>query len=131
VFWNAFQPPPGLTQAFAALYRQVMPGSPNLWARPILDAYLTMCGTAADGIRRAGGFGDPGQWRFGWNRRYTGDQWLDQLPTLGGHTLLPPATLHDLLAGIGAAIDAAGGSFTMQYTTVAATAARIASPDPA
>jgi hypothetical protein len=131
VFWNAFQPPPGLTQAFAAIYRQVMPGSRSLWASPILDAYLTMCGTAADGIRRAGGFGDPGQWRFGWNRRYTGDQWLDQLPTLGGHTLLPPATLHDLLAGIGAAIDAAGGSFTMQYTTVAATAARIASPDPA
>jgi SAM-dependent methyltransferase len=122
VFWNAFQPPPGLTQAFAAVYRQVMPGSLNLWARPILDAYLTLCGTAADGIRRAGAFGDPEQWRFGWHRCYTRDQWLDQLPTLGGHTLLPPATLQDLLAGVGAAIDAAGGSFTMQYTTVAATA---------
>jgi hypothetical protein len=48
---------------------------------------------------------------------------------LGGHTLLPPATLADLLAGAGAAIDAAGGSFTMHYTTVAATAARIASPE--
>jgi hypothetical protein len=82
-------------------------------------------------IRRAGAFGDPQQWRFGWNRRYTRDQWLDQLPTLGGHTLLPPATRQDLLAGIRAAIDASGGSFTMQYTTVAATAARVASADPA
>ena len=43
---------------------------------------------------------------------------------LGGHARLPPAQLEDLLAGIGNAIDAAGGSFTMRYTTVAATAAR-------
>jgi SAM-dependent methyltransferase len=131
VFWNAFQPPPGLGQAFARVYHQVMPGAPNLWAGPILDAYLTMCGTAADGIRKAGAFGDPEQWRSGWDRRYTRSEWLDQVPTLGGHTQLPPATLEDLLAGIGAAIDAAGGSFTMHYTTVAATAARIASHCPA
>lgn len=130
VFWNAFQPPRGLGEAFAAVYRQMMPGSPNLWARPILDAYLIMCGKAADGIRQTGAFGDPEQWRFGWDRPYSRDEWLDQVPTFGGHTQLPPATLEDLLAGIGAAIDAAGGSFTMQYTTVAVTAARIASPDP-
>ena len=131
VFWNAFQPPPGLGEAFAGVYHQVMPGSPNVWAGPILDAYLTMCGTAADGIRQAGAFGDPQQWQFGWDRRYTRGEWLDQVPTFGGHSQLPPATLEDLLAGIGAAIDAAGGSFTMGYTTVAATAARLASPGPA
>ena len=131
VFWNAFQPPPGLSDAFAEVYRQVMPGSPNVWAGPILDAYLTMCGTAADGIRQAGAFGDPQQWQFGWDRRYTCGEWLDQVPTFGGHSQLPRATLEDLLAGIGAAIDAAGGSFTMRYTTVAATAARLASPGPA
>ena len=34
-----------------------------------------------------------------------------------------PAKLEELLAGIGAAIDAVGGSFTMRYTTVAVTAA--------
>jgi len=108
-----------------------MPGAPNLWAGPILDAYLRMCGTAADGIGQTAAFGDPQQWHFGWDRRYTCGEWLDQVPTLGGHTQLPPATLDDLLAGIGTAIDAAGGSFTMHYTTVAATAARLASPDPA
>jgi SAM-dependent methyltransferase len=124
VFWNAFQPPRGLTEAFAAVYRRVIPDSPNVWGGPILDAYLTMCGAAADGIRQAGAFGDPEEWRFGWDRRYTRDQWLDQVPTFGGHTQLAPATLEDLLAGIGAAIDAARGSFTMQYTTVAVTAAR-------
>ena len=53
------------------------------------------------------------------------------MPTFGGHTQLPPAKLEDVLAGIGAAIDAAGGRFTMGYTTVAVTAARITFPDPA
>jgi hypothetical protein len=47
-----------------------------------------------------------------------------QVPTFGGHTQLSPATLEELLAGIGAAIDAVGGSFTMRYITVAVTAAR-------
>src|SRR5579859_523635 len=108
----------------------VMPGSPVLWAGPILDSYLKMCAAAADGIRQAATFGAPEQWRFAWDRTYTRDEWLDQVPTLGGHTLLPPPTLDDLLVGIGAAIDAAGGSFTMGYTTVAVTAALEANENP-
>ena len=83
-----------------------------------------MCGKAADGIRQAGAFGDPEQWRFDWECPYTRDEWLEQMPTFGGHGQIPPATLEELLAGIGAAIDAVGGSFTMQYTAVAVTAAR-------
>jgi SAM-dependent methyltransferase len=124
VFWNAFQPPPGLGEAFAVVYRQVLPDSPNPWARPILDVYLMMCDKAADGIRQTDAFRKPQQWRFSWERPYTREEWLDQVPTFGGHTQLPPAKLEDLLAGIGTAIDAAGGSFTMHYTTVAVTAAR-------
>jgi hypothetical protein len=46
------------------------------------------------------------------------------VPTSGGHSKFPPATLRELLAGIGAAIDAAGGSFTMRYTAAAVTATR-------
>ena len=130
VFWNAFQPPPLLGEAFAEVYRQVLPGLPNVWAGPILDAYLRMCAKAADGFRQAGAFGGPEQRRFGWDRSYTRREWLDQVPTFGGHTQLPPAKLGDLLAGIGAANDAVGGSFTIRYTTVAVTAARLASPDP-
>ena len=34
------------------------------------------------------------------------------------------ATLRELVAGLGAAMDAAGGGFTMGYTTVTVTAAR-------
>src|SRR5487761_2402098 len=116
VFWNAAQLPPELAAACAEVHRAVQPGLPfNPWTRPVLEAYQIMCGKAADGIREAGGFGEPERWRFDWDRAYTRDEWLDQVPTMGGHAHLQPATLAELLAGLGAAIDALGGGFTMNY----------------
>jgi hypothetical protein len=46
------------------------------------------------------------------------------VPTHGGHSQLPPAQLEELLAGIGATVDAVGGSFTMGYAAMVVTAAR-------
>jgi SAM-dependent methyltransferase len=128
VFWNAFGFPPALREAFGGVYRRALPDSPfgGFLARPAVDGYLTMCATAADGMRSAGGFGQPERWRFDWERPYTRAEWLDVVPTFGGHSQLPPSVLAELLAGMGDAIDAAGGSFTMSYATVAATAARLA-----
>ncbi len=125
VFWNAFQPPPDVNEAFAAVFRRVLPDSP-LAPRglPGADAYSALCAKAAGGMRQAGGFSDPDRWRFDWARPYARDEWLDQVPTFGGASLFPPQTLRALLAGMGAAIDAVGGSFTMQYATVVLTAAR-------
>jgi SAM-dependent methyltransferase len=128
VFWNVFQPPSGLGQAFAAVYRRVLPDLPaNVWDRPLLDIYETIGGKAADGMRQAGAFGEPERWYFEWNRPYTRDEWLEQVPTFGGHSQIPPADQRELLAGIGAAIDASGGTFTMGFTTLAVTAARAGS----
>jgi SAM-dependent methyltransferase len=130
VFWNASEPPPDVNEAFAAVFRQVLPGSP-LGPRglPGADAYSAMCAKAAEGVRQAGGFGEPEQWRFDWDRSYTRDEWLDVVPTFGGAgSRLPAATMHELLAGIGAAIDAVGGSFTMRYATMALTAPRTDAP---
>ncbi|MGP3947675.1 class I SAM-dependent methyltransferase [Streptomyces sp. 7N604] len=125
VFWNVFQPSPEVSDAFSGVYRRVMPDVPrNPWAMPALDGYSVLFTRAADGIRQVGAFGDPEQWRFDWERAYTREEWLDQLPTGGDAGQLPPAKLEELLAGIGAAIDAMGGSFTMRYTAVAVTAAR-------
>jgi len=124
VFWNAFEPPPDLAAAFAEVYRRVAPDVPNAWAKPALEAYLQMCTRACDAMAAVGGFSQPEQWRFPWERPYTRDEWLDQLSTFGGHGQLPPAQLRDLLGGVGGAIDAAGGSFLMRYTTVVGTAAR-------
>jgi SAM-dependent methyltransferase len=128
VFWNVAQPPPEATDAFAAVYQRVAPEAPAARAYhgsvSALDVYAAMFTKAADGIRNAGAFGDPEQWRFDWAQTYTTDEWLDLVPTHGGHHQLPPATRADLLDGLGATVDAMGGRFTMQYATVVVTAAR-------
>ena len=67
---------------------------------------------------------DTETWRFDWSRPYTRAEWLDQVPTFGGHGLLPPEVQAELLIGIGEAVDAVGGAFTMDYATLVATAAR-------
>jgi len=126
VFGHAFQLPPAVADAFAAVYQRVMPDSP-LNLRPLrqaLDAYQTMYAKFADGIGEVGGFGDPEQWRYDWEQPYSRDEWLDQMPTSGGLTRLPPDRLAEVLEGVGAAIDAIGGGFTMPYATVAVSAAR-------
>jgi SAM-dependent methyltransferase len=125
LFWNVFDPPPEIAAAFSAVYRRVLPDLPHdPWATSALDAYAGILAGVADGIRRAGAFGDPEQWRFDWERDYTRDEWLEQLPTFGGHSRFPAAKLEELLAGSGAVIDAAGGSFTMGYAAVVLIAAR-------
>jgi SAM-dependent methyltransferase len=125
LFWNVFQPPPDVAEAFSAVHRRVVPGPlADMWVRPALDGYSRLFATAADGIREVGAFGGPEQWRFEWDWSCTRRDWLDQLPTHGGYAQLSPAQLERLLAGIGAAIDARGGSFTMHCTTVVVVAAR-------
>ncbi len=125
VFWNAFQFHADMSAAFAAAYRRAMPDSPmSRGSMPGPEIYATMCAKAADGMRQAGGFGDTQQWRFDWDRPYTRDEWLDQVPTFGGHSMFPPPKLQQVLADMGSAIDAAGGSFTVHYATMTAAAVR-------
>jgi SAM-dependent methyltransferase len=127
-FHHVFQTPPALAGALAGAYREVAPDSPfsrvNQSSVPALDLYQALFAKIADGIREAGQFSEPEQWQFDWERTYTRDEWLDQLPTLGSLTQLPPDKLTYVLAEVGAAIDAVGGSFTMAYATVVVTAAR-------
>jgi SAM-dependent methyltransferase len=126
VFWNVDQPPAELAAAIGEVYGRVLPDSP-MTARTRAtgpDAYDPLCATAADEIRRTGAFGEPERWRDDWQRTYTRADWLDLLPTQGLHTRLPAATLDEILVGVGAAIDAVGGSFVMRYSTVTVTATR-------
>jgi SAM-dependent methyltransferase len=129
VFWNAFDPPQSLREAFAEVFRQILPDSPfgAFWARPALDTYRSGRARAADAIRQAGGFDEPEEWLYGWEQPYTRDQWLDLVPTTGGFTRNTPEVQQELLAGLGAAVDAAGGSFLMSFATVTATAVRLES----
>jgi SAM-dependent methyltransferase len=128
VFWNAFDPPRELREEFGAVYRRVLPDSPvtGFWSRPALDTYRAGGGRAADGMRQTGAFGEPEEWLADWARPYTRDEWLDLVPTMGGFGLLADDVQSAILEGLGAAVDAAGGAFTMGYTTLAVTAVRLA-----
>src|SRR5260370_29437875 len=113
VFWNSFRPPVDVDEAFAEVWHRVF-GSPfSLAALADPEAYSAMCTKAADGMRQAGAFGDPEEWRFDWDRPYTHDEWLGVGPTLGGFNHHPPAKPQEPFAGIGRATHAAGATVTV------------------
>ena len=124
VFWNTGQPPAGLDKAFAEVYRRVLPASlvARLGEGSIAEAHSAMSAKATDGMQATGAFDEPEQWRFEWAQSYTREEWLDALLTSGG--AIPESQLADLLEGVGDAIDAVGGSFTMNYLTFGVTAMR-------
>jgi SAM-dependent methyltransferase len=126
-FWHVFDPPPEVAEAVAAVYQRLVPDSPfNLQTGPAQADRNAMLFTAkaADGMRTAGGFGDPQQWRYDWERSYTRDEWLDQLATSGAITRLPPAKLTEVLEAVGVALGTLATSITVHLTTVAVMAAR-------
>jgi SAM-dependent methyltransferase len=124
VVWNTGKPPAGLEEAFDAVYRQCLPESlvARLGRTAIEASHSAMRRRAADGIEATGAFEEPEQWRYEWAHSYTRDEWLDALQTTGG--AIPQSQLPGLLEGVGKAIDAFGGSFTMDYVTFVVTAAR-------
>lgn len=125
VFWNVAEFPAEVREAFGKVYAEVVPDTlvaraysaptPPPSSSPLLIKTI-------DGLRQAGVFGEPEQWQFDWEYVYSKDEWLDQLPTQGDHSQFPPEKLDKVLAGVGAAIDAMGGSFGMKYTAVVVTA---------
>ncbi|MDT0305191.1 class I SAM-dependent methyltransferase [Streptomonospora wellingtoniae] len=126
VFWNAARPPLALAEAFDDVYRRILPDflARAQWTPTGADPYGAVCDRAAGGIRDCASFGEPEQWRFDWERTYTREEWLDQVPTTGGHTRLAPEELERVLEGVGAAVDDFGGAFTMPYTALVVTASR-------
>jgi SAM-dependent methyltransferase len=124
LFWHTYELPPPVADALAAAYRRAVPGAEST-LRPgqsTLADYQPIFDRVADGIRAAGVFADPEQWRLDWEQSYTRDQWLDRLPTTGTLTRVPADQLAEVLARTGAAIDALGGAFTLPYATVVVTA---------
>lgn len=129
LFWNVMQFPPELAGAFAEAALRALPDP--AFSRTFSDSmatYSIMFSKAADGIAEAGGFAKPERWHFDWAKRYTTDEWLEQVPTFGGHNLMTPETIDELLSGMRAVVDAAGGSFTMDYTAAVVTSTRLDTP---
>jgi len=126
LFWNAMAFPAALAPGFAAVYRRVLPDFPFFQSgMPSgTESYTPLTAKAVAGIRQTQRFTDPEQWRFDWERAYTTEQWLDTVPTFGGHSRIPPEKLGELLEELGHLIDDAGGTFTMGYTALVVTATR-------
>jgi SAM-dependent methyltransferase len=126
-FWHVFEPPQDVTEACQAVFDRLVPDSPlsSQTRPPDRDRIAAgFTARAADGIRAAGGFGDPERWQYDWERSYTRDEWIDQLATSGALTPLPPDRLAGVLAAVGTALDGMGASITVRLTTVAIMAAR-------
>lgn len=101
----------GMAAAFGEVYRRCAPSLPfNPWA--VADPYANVAERASAGMANAE------IWRYDWEHEYSRDEWLDQVPTAGGHQLLPPAELKALLQGLGEVI---GDRFTVPYQTVVVT----------
>ncbi len=89
-----------------------------------MQAYEAGYAMAAESMSDSGAFGSIEQWRFDWSKPYTRAEWLALMPTTGGLTRLPAQQAEEILEAAGAAIDSLGGSFTMEYVTLVATALR-------
>ncbi len=126
-FHHVPQLPEGVIDALAEAHQQVAPDSPlnlGLLKGSALDASQPLFARIADGIRQTGRFREPEQWRFAWERTYTREEWLDQLPTFGALTQLPADKLAEILDSVGAVIDTLGGHVTVPYITVVVTSTR-------
>lgn len=125
VFGHVFEPPEDIATAFGAAFRRAVPDSPfDTGGRTALEIYQAAYAGIAGSLEEAGVFERVEEWRFDWTRPYTRDEWLALLPTTGGLTRLPPETRAPILEAVGAAIDARGGSFTMDYVTLSVTGLR-------
>jgi SAM-dependent methyltransferase len=126
LFWNVGSFPADFGERFSAVYQRVLPEFPFFQnGMPGgVGSYAPLLDKATGGIRQTGRFSEPEQWQFDWERSHTREEWLDAVPTFGGHSRIPKEKLAELLRGIGDVIDAAGGSFTMVCTAVVVTATR-------
>jgi SAM-dependent methyltransferase len=103
LFWNVPRPAPELARAWASAYEDAaLPFKP--WTGDPLAAYETML-PAFDERRD-----------YEWERSYTRDEWLDQVPTFGGHNRLP--NLEAILRRLEAATP---DRFVLPYTTISTT----------
>jgi SAM-dependent methyltransferase len=129
LIWNAGCQPDDLADALDEVYATVVPrGGHRLFRGYAADRSSDMktgLGPEIDAVSAVPDFGAPTEKWFPWTRAYRRDQWLNQLVSRSDHAALEPAVRDRLFAAIGAAIDAQGGSFVMNFETVLITATRL------
>jgi SAM-dependent methyltransferase len=122
LFWSTGHHPDELADALGNAYERVLPaGCPALvigYAANTATDPKPDFGVVVERLMACQEFAEPTTRWFPWSRRYTRDQWLDQLHTHSDHIALPPEVRHELLDEVGTAIDRFGGTFDMAYATI-------------
>jgi SAM-dependent methyltransferase len=75
LYWHVFDPPSAIGNAFDDVLQRVAPDAPL--QNPGLQLQQANVTRALEGIRTGGGFDEPDQWRYEWQRDYTREEWLD------------------------------------------------------
>lgn len=128
VFWNVGRHSDRLAEALDDVYRRALPDA----AGPQVIGYGAnragdagpAIGAVVEGLQSTGAFVCRDTKCFPWTRRYTRDDWLEELQTHSDHAALPPELRERVLAGVGGAIDRFGGTFDMPFSAVLIAAER-------
>ena len=115
-FWNLGKPPREVCEALAPVYARLAPELESYSAAPVRDT--SRVGDTALGLAACGTFEPAQESWFASTRVYDSAGWVDLLSTHSDHQTLPPDRRERLLAAVGEAIDAAGGSFEMRHEAV-------------
>ncbi|SDH13933.1 Ubiquinone/menaquinone biosynthesis C-methylase UbiE [Lentzea fradiae] len=125
--WHVFAPPEPIERAFSDALRRVAPDLPvpaGQGREDMTRAYRQGCVRTGEAFVATGEFTSPQQWEAGWERAYTTAGYLDLVRTTGLVAMLTPEQVAGLLDDVGAAIDAAGGSFRTHHDTLAVAVTR-------
>ena len=119
LFWSIGLHPADLAAALEDAYRRAGAGELTIGyggdRATDPDAAIAV---VAGGLRSTGRFAEPRVRWFPWTRSYTRELWLDQILSHSDHIALPPEQRQRVLDEVGAAIDAHGGGFEMEYRSV-------------
>jgi len=112
IFWSVGHHPAGLADALSDAYHRVLPkGGPILvigYAANRERDILPDPGVVTDAVQACNRLAGLRMRTFTWSRRYTRDQWLDQLMSHSVHITLDPEMREQLTDEVGGAIDRAG-----------------------
>ncbi len=122
-FWNTYRHDPEVASALAAVYADV---APQVARDSVVLGTMRVPPSRRDdaAMLEPAGFRDVEHRAYDWDRVYSRDEWVDQLPTHSDHRLLPADVRDAVLARVGAAIDELGGAITVHHSTRLLTARR-------
>lgn len=120
--WHVFSTPDPISAALADVFQKVAPDAPirvGHTRTESIEFYRAGCAQTADVFVGTGEFSAPAQWNATWDHDYTTAEYCDLILTMSPMALLTPEQVTEVLNCAADAVDAAGGSFTSSYETLA------------